>query len=51
MMVRPEIGAPVHVRLGADLLHRVDAYAQRLGLKRAEAIRALIEQGLQAERK
>jgi hypothetical protein len=43
---RPEIGAPVQVRLGADLLGRVDAWATERGVKRAEAIRQLVASAL-----
>lgn len=39
---RPEIGAPINVRLGNDLLAEVDAYAAELGFSRAEAIRQLV---------
>lgn len=42
---RPEIGAPVHVRLG-DLLGKVDEYAGAQGVSRAEAVRRLVETGL-----
>lgn len=39
---RPEIGTPVNVRLGDDLLAEVDEYAVSLGLSRAETIRQLV---------
>jgi len=42
---RPELGHPVHVRLG-DLLARVDAYAVEQGRSRADALRELIGKGL-----
>ena len=42
---RPEIGAPVQVRLG-DLLPMVDAWAAERGVKRAEAVRQLVSAGL-----
>lgn len=42
---RPEIGAPVQVRLG-ELLAPVDAYAQNHCLSRAEALRVLVQRGL-----
>ena len=40
---RPEIGPPVNVRLGTDLLGLVDAYAKRQSVSRAEAIRRLVQ--------
>jgi Arc/MetJ-type ribon-helix-helix transcriptional regulator len=49
---RPEIGTPVNIRLGNDLLAQVDAYAEAESVKqgrrvnRAEAIRQLVQQGL-----
>ena len=39
---RPEIGTPINVRLGNDLLAEVDEYASGLGVSRAEAIRQLV---------
>ena len=39
---RPEIGQPVNLRLGDDLLARVDAYAAETGRSRAEAGRFLL---------
>jgi predicted DNA binding CopG/RHH family protein len=39
---RPEIGQPINVRLGDDLLAAVDSEAGRLGITRAELIRTLI---------
>jgi hypothetical protein len=39
---RPAIGAPVHVRLG-DQAGKVDAYAAKHGLSRAEAVRRIVE--------
>lgn len=45
---RPGVGNPVHVRLG-DLLGRVDEYASSHGIKsRADAVRQLVEAGLEA---
>lgn len=44
---RPEIGGAVHVRLG-DELARVDAWAAKEGIKRAEAVRRLVSAGLAA---
>lgn len=44
---RPAVGTPVNVRLGDDLLAQVDAYAEAEGIKRAEAIRQLVQRGLQ----
>jgi metal-responsive CopG/Arc/MetJ family transcriptional regulator len=43
---RPEVGAPVNVRLGDELLERVDDYAIRESISRAEAIRQLVQRGL-----
>lgn len=43
---RPEIGTPVNVRLGADLLAKVDRYANAEGVSRAEAIRELLQRAL-----
>ena len=39
---RPEIGQPINIRLGDDLLAEVDEYAAELGVSRAEAIRQLV---------
>jgi hypothetical protein len=44
---RPEVGGAVHVRLG-ETLAPVDEYAARIGLKRAAAVRRLVELGLKA---
>ncbi|MBU8820946.1 ribbon-helix-helix domain-containing protein [Mycolicibacterium goodii] len=43
---RPSVGAPINVRLGDDLLAEVDAYAAAEDIKRAEAIRRLVQRGL-----
>lgn len=43
---RPHIGAPINVRLGDDLLTQVDAWAAEQGIKRAEAVRQLVQRGL-----
>lgn len=43
---RPEVGRPVNLRLGDDLLKQVDDYAARNGHSRAEAIRRLVAAGL-----
>lgn len=43
---RPEIGQPVNIRLGNELLSRVDAFAAREQISRAEAIRHLVARGL-----
>lgn len=43
---RPEIGAAVHVRLGVELLARVDEYAIRTSQNRAEAVRTLLTAAL-----
>ena len=39
---RPEIGQPINVRLGDELLAAVDAKAQRLGTSRADMIRMIL---------
>jgi hypothetical protein len=39
---RPAIGGAVHVRLGAQI-DKVDAYAARHGVSRAEAVRRIVE--------
>ena len=46
---RPEIGTPINVRLGDELLAAVDAKANRLGISRAEMIRMLLADSLQNE--
>lgn len=43
---RPEIGQPINIRLGDDLLAAVDNYAADCGVSRAEAIRELVQRGL-----
>jgi metal-responsive CopG/Arc/MetJ family transcriptional regulator len=43
---RPEIGQPINVRLGDELLAAVDAKAQRLGMSRAEVIRTVLARQL-----
>lgn len=43
---RPEVGAAVNFRLGAELLALVDDYAAHNGYKRAEAIRFLLDVAL-----
>ena len=39
---RPEIGTPINIRLGDELLAAIDAKADRLGVSRAELIRMLL---------
>lgn len=39
---RPGVGQPINVRLGTELLARVDAIAAERGSSRAETIRALV---------
>jgi metal-responsive CopG/Arc/MetJ family transcriptional regulator len=39
---RPEIGQPINVRLGDDLLAAVDRRAHQLGASRAELIRTIL---------
>lgn len=46
---RPEIGQPINVRLGNELLAAIDAKANRLGMSRAELIRMLLEDRLADE--
>lgn len=43
---RPEVGKPINIRLGDELLAEVDAWAEGQGIKRAEAIRQLVQRGL-----
>jgi hypothetical protein len=45
---RPEVGKPINVRLGDDLLLRVDAEADRRGKSRADTLRELVTSALQA---
>lgn len=46
---RPEVGRPINIRLGDELLARVDLYARHEGISRAEAIRQLIADGMRGE--
>ena len=46
---RPEIGGHTHVRLG-DLADKVEEWAAERGLKKGEAIRLLIQLGLDRSR-
>ncbi|ATN87217.1 transcriptional repressor [Mycobacterium phage Arib1] len=43
---RPEVGRPINVRLGDELLAEVDRWAAAEGIARAEAIRHLLRRGL-----
>lgn len=43
---RPEVGKPINLRLGDDLLDRVDAEAKRRGKTRAETVRELVAAAL-----
>jgi hypothetical protein len=45
----PEIGQPINVRLGDELLAAVDAKAHRLGYSRAEVIRLILSDALACE--
>lgn len=45
-MGRPKIGKPINIRLTDELLAVVDAEAARLGVSRAEAIRAILTECL-----
>jgi predicted DNA binding CopG/RHH family protein len=46
---RPEIGTPINIRLGDELLAAIDAKADRLGMSRAALIRQLLEDRMQDE--
>lgn len=46
---RPEVGKPINLRLGDDLLAQVDIYAVAEGIKRAEAVRRLVTAGLKTD--
>jgi hypothetical protein len=46
---RPEVGGAVHVRLGEDLLARVNVWGACHGITRAEAIRHLLDAAMQAD--
>lgn len=48
---RPEIGQPINIRLGDELLGRVDEMAAAYGWSRASAIRHLIAMGIDAEKR
>jgi Arc/MetJ-type ribon-helix-helix transcriptional regulator len=48
---RPEVGTPINVRLGNELLTQVDTYAEAEVVSRAEAIRQLVQRGLPRRRK
>ena len=45
---RPEVGRPINIRLGDELLAAVDTYAKTQGITRAEAIRHLVQRSLTA---
>lgn len=47
---RPEIGQPVNIRLGDELLAKVDAYAAKKGTSRAEAIRQMVRENTMLRR-
>lgn len=47
---RPEIGQPVNIRFGNDLLAQVDRYAEKESISRAEAVRELVKQALAKQR-
>lgn len=46
---RPEIGQPINIRLGDELLAAVDRKAYSLGISRAEVIRTLLTDRLAGE--
>lgn len=48
---RPEVGKPINVRLGDDLLAQVDEYAATNGIPRAEAVRLLVARSLRRSRR
>lgn len=43
---RPGVGQPINIRLGDDLLARVDAIAAERGASRAATIRALVAEAV-----
>ncbi len=43
---RPEVGKPINVRLGDELLARIDAEAKTRGKSRADTIRDLVAQAI-----
>lgn len=47
---RPVVGTPINIRLGDELLTRVDQYAADENISRAEAIRQLVQRGLRKGR-
>lgn len=47
---RPEVGAPINVRLGDELLAQVDALATERGTSRAEMLRRLVVTALNADK-
>lgn len=47
---RPEIGQPINIRLGDELLAAVDAKAARLGASRAKVIRTILADVLAGDR-
>jgi len=46
---RPKIGPPINIRLGDELLTKVDKMASIYGWGRAKMIRHLITRGIDAE--
>lgn len=48
---RPEVGKPINIRLGDELLADLDAYAAIEGINRAEAVRRFVQQGLKSNRR
>ena len=46
--VRPEVGKPINVRFGDELLARVDVAAAERGKSRADTLRELVAQALGA---
>lgn len=46
---RPEIGQPINIRLGDELLAIIDRKADRQGMSRAELIRQLLADRLSDE--
>jgi hypothetical protein len=48
---RPVVGKPIHVRLGDDLLAKVDALAAARGVSRADVVRDLVAAGIDAQQR
>jgi hypothetical protein len=44
---RPPVGSPIHIRLGAELVKRIDNEAEFFGESRARTIRRLLNLALE----